>query len=144
MRDAGVFHSLPGIGSLQSLNSHPKSGASWEGFLLEAIVDRLRLPDEGIHFRATHTGAELDLLIARGRRRIGIEVKRTTAPRVTRSIRSSLADLDLSEVVVHAGRESCRLAGKVRAVAASRLDRDLGLRRTAAGDSYRTPSTRSR
>ncbi len=101
---------------------------SWEGFLLEAIVDRLHLPDEGVHFRATHTGAELDLLITRGNRRIGIEIKRTTAPKVTRSIRSSLADLDLSEVVVvHAGRESCRLAGKVRAVAASRLDRDLGL-----------------
>ena len=128
LRDAGVLHSLLGIGSLQSLNSHPKSGASWEGFLLEAIVDRLRLPDEGIHFWATHTGAELDLPITRGSRRIGIELKRTTAPKVTRSIRSSLADLDLSEVVVvHAGRESYRLAGKVRAVAASRLDRDLGL-----------------
>ena len=129
-RSPPIFHgcTLPGIGSLQSLNSHPKSGASWEGFLLEAIVDRLRLPDDGVHFWATHTGAELDLLIARGRRRIGIEIKRTTAPRVTRSIRSSLADLDLSEVVVvHAVRGACRLAGKVRAVAASRLDRDLDL-----------------
>ena len=74
------------------------------------------------------TGAELDLLNIRGRRRIGIEVKRTTAPKVTPSIRSTLRDLGLAEViVVHAGRESYALGAKVRGVAAARLDTDLGL-----------------
>lgn len=128
LRDSGVLHALLGIDSMQSLNSHPKSGASWEGFLLEEIIDRLRLEDGQVHFWATHTGAELDLLIARGQRRIGIEIKRTTAPRVTRSIRSALRDLALSEViVVHAGHESFRLGAKVRGVSAARLDADLGL-----------------
>ena len=66
--------------------------------------------------------------MARRGRRIGIEVKRTTAPKVTRSIRSALTDLDLSEaIVVHAGEDSYRLAAKVRAVAAARLDTDLRL-----------------
>ena len=130
LRDAGVLHALLGIDDMHSLNTHPKSGASWEGFLLEAIIDRLGLQDEHVHFWATHTGAEVDLLIARGRRRIGIEIKRTTIPKVTRSIRSALANLDLSEaIVVHAGRDSYRLAAKVRAVAASRLDADLGLQK---------------
>ena len=81
LRDAGVLHALLGIDSMQSLNAHPKSGASWEGFLLEVIIDRLRLEDEHIHFWAAHTGAGLDLMITRGRRRIGVEIKRTAAPR---------------------------------------------------------------
>ncbi len=128
LRDTGVLHALLGIDGMQSLNVHPRSGASWEGFLLETIVDRLRLEDEQVHFWAAHTGAELDLLITRGRRRVGIEVKRTTAPKVTPSMRSALHDLGLAEViVVHAGRESYSLGGKVRAVAAGRLDKDLGL-----------------
>ena len=128
LRDTGVLHALLGIDDAQSLNAHPRSGASWEGFLIEEIIDRLNLEDEHVHFWATHTGAELDLLIARGRKRVGIEIKRTTAPKVTSSIRSALDNLDLPEVViVHAGRESFRLAARVRAVAASRLDRDLGL-----------------
>ena len=128
LRDTGVLHALLGIDDMQSLNTHPKSGASWEGFLLETIIDRLGLQDDQVYFWATHGGAELDLVIARGRKRVGIEIKRTTAPRVTRSVRSALGDLDLSEtVVVHAGRESYRLGARVRAVAASRLDADLGL-----------------
>ena len=78
--------------------------------------------------RAAHTGAELDLLLPRGRRRVGIEIKRTAAPKATRSVRTAIDDLNLQEVVViHAGRESYRLAANVRTVAASRLDADLGL-----------------
>ena len=128
LRDAGVLHALLSIDGMQSLNTHPKSGASWEGFLLEAIIDQLRLEDEHVHFWAAHTGAELDLTITRGTRRIGVEIKRTTAPRITPSIRSALHDLGLAEVVViHAGRDSFPLGAKVRAVAAARLDKDLGL-----------------
>jgi predicted AAA+ superfamily ATPase len=128
LRDSGVLHALLGIDGMQSLNAHPKSGASWEGFLLESIVERLRLEDARIHFWATHTGAELDLLITRGRKLVGIEIKRTTVPRTTPSIRSALHNLNLAEViVVHAGRESYPLGPQVRAVAAARVDEDLGL-----------------
>ncbi len=73
-------------------------------------------------------GAELDLLITRGRRRLGIKVKRTTTPRVTPSMRSALRDRGLAEViVVHTEREFYALDAKVRGVAAARLDEDLGL-----------------
>ncbi len=126
LRDTGVLHALLGIGDMRSLHTHPKSGASWEGFVLETVIDRLGLTDEQVHFWAAHTGAEMDLLITRGRRRIEIEIKRTSSPKVTRSVRSALDDLDLSEaIVVHAGRDSYRLAARVRAVAARRLDADL-------------------
>ena len=128
VRDTGILHALLGIGDLTSLNSHPKSGASWEGLLLETVIERLGLSEERTFFWSVHSGAELDLLVTRGRRRIGIEIKRTTAPKVARSMRTAAEDLKLAEVVViHAGAESYRLARNVRAVAARRLDVDLGL-----------------
>ena len=93
----------------------------------DSLATTRRVPRQ-VQFRAAHTGAELDLLVVRGRKRIGIEVKRTTAPKVNPSMRSALRDLDLAEViVVHAGRESYPLGAKVRGVAAARLDKDLGL-----------------
>ena len=128
LRDTGVLHSLLGIKNMQSLNSHPKCGASWEGLMLESIVDGLNLRDDEAHFWATHGSAELDLLITHGTKRVGIEIKRTTAPKVTRSIKTAMADLHLAEaIVVHAGKESYRLGEHVRAVAAHRLEADLGL-----------------
>ena len=128
LRDSGVLHALLGIGDMYALNAHPKCGASWEGLMLESVIEQLGLSNEQAFFWAVHTGAELDLLVPRGRHRVGIEIKRTAAPKVTRSMRTAIDDLNLHEVVViHAGRESYRLAAKVRAVAASRLDADLGL-----------------
>jgi len=128
LRDSGVLHALLGIGDMHALNAHPKCGASWEGLMLESVIEQLGLSNEQAFFWAVHTGAELDLLVPRGRHRVGIEIKRTAAPKVTRSMRTAIDDLNLQEVVViHAGRESYRLAAKVRTVAASRLDADLGL-----------------
>ena len=128
LRDSGVLHALLGIGDMHALNAHPKCGASWEGLMLETVIEQLGLSSEQAFFWAVHTGAELDLLVPRGRHRVGIEIKRTAAPKVTRSMRTAIDDLNLQEVVViHAGRESYRLAAKVRTVAASRLDADLGL-----------------
>lgn len=74
----------------------------------------------------THAGAELDLLVVRGRTRLGFEVKRTTSPAVTRSMRSALESLRLDGIdLVHAGEETFALSEQVRAVAARRLLVDL-------------------
>ena len=128
LRDSGLLHALLGIDDLRSLNSHPKSGASWEGFMLEAIIDMLGLQDDQAHFWATHNGAELDLVIPHGTKLVGIEIKRTTAPKITRSMRIALNDLNLAElIIVHAGKDSHRLADRVRTVAAGRLHTDLAL-----------------
>jgi hypothetical protein len=90
--------------------------------MLGVVMQRLRLRPESCHFWATHAGAELDLLIVEGRRRVGVEFKRTTAPQLTRSMRSALEDLKLARLdVIHAGRETFPLARRVRAVAAQRL-----------------------
>lgn len=77
-------------------------------------------------FWATHAGAELDLLVVRGRRRIGFEIKRTVAPTVTASMRTALADLRLSRIdVIHAGDSTYPLAPRIRAVALSSLMDDI-------------------
>ena len=122
MEDSGLLHALLGIESGNDLAGHPKVGASWEGFLVKEIVERLNARTEECFFWATHAGAELDLLIVAGQRRFGFEVRRTTAPRLTRSMAAVLEDLDLERLdVVHAGERTFPLARKVRAVAAGEL-----------------------
>jgi len=126
IRDSGILHTLLQIESNLDLERHPKVGASWEGFILEQLTTHLSINDELIYFWATHGGAELDVFIPRGRKRVGFEIKRTTTPRVTPSIKAALDALKLQEVVVvHAGDQSFPLGKKVRAVAASRLLEDL-------------------
>ena len=116
--DSGILHALLGLGSRDELFSHAKVGASWEGFVLEQVIRRLRARPEECFFWRTHTGAELDLLIVQGRRRLGFEIKRTTAPSVTPSMRSALRDLDLDTLtVVHAGQHTFALDRGVRALA---------------------------
>jgi hypothetical protein len=126
VRDSGLLHTLLDIDDLDHLERHPKVGASWEGFILEALIQRLGARSDQCYFWATHTGAELDLLVIDGQRRYGFEIKRTTAPSVTPSMRHALADLALTQIdVVHAGVETFPLARSVRAVAARRLLRDV-------------------
>ncbi|MGH9318131.1 MAG: ATP-binding protein [Thermoanaerobaculia bacterium] len=126
VRDSGLLHALLGVGTERALETHPKVGASWEGFALDAVVARLGARPEECFFWATHSGAELDLLVIRGTRRLGFEFKRTTAPSLTRSMHVALADLQLKElVVVHAGVHSFPMAGKVRAIALRRILEDL-------------------
>ncbi len=80
-----------------------------------------------LRFWRTHTGAELDLLVVRGRRRFGFEVKRTTAPGITPSMRSSLNDLGLTSLtVIHAGEDSFALAKNVRALSWRAIVREIG------------------
>jgi predicted AAA+ superfamily ATPase len=124
--DCGLLHALLGIRERRDLERHPKLGASWEGFALDAIVRRLGVEPRECHFWATHAGAELDLLVVRGRRRWGFEFKRTSAPAVTRSMRVALDDLRLERLdVVHGGPHSFTLAPRIRAVAFSRLLDDV-------------------
>jgi len=120
--DAGLVHALLGVGTMDDLLSHPKVGASWEGFAIEEVISRTGARPEECFFWGTHGGAELDLLLVRGRRRVGFEVKRTSAPAMTPSMRSALADLRLDRLyVVHAGRDTFPLAERVTAVPLSRL-----------------------
>jgi hypothetical protein len=98
VRDTGLLHHLLGITTESELLAHPKCGASWEGYAIEEVIHAVR-PDD-TYFWATHQGAELDLLLFRNGRRLGVEVKRTDAPRLTPSMRIALEDLKLEQLVV--------------------------------------------
>ena len=115
VRDTGLLHFLLGIRTDHDRDGHPKSGASWEGYAIEELLDASD-PDQA-YFWGTHSGAELDLLLLRGRRRIGIEVKLADAPRMTPSIRHAIADLALDRVVViYPGETEYQLDRKVSVV----------------------------
>ena len=98
VRDSGLLHQLHGLETEKALLSHPKLGASWEGFAIEQIL--AAEPYDDAWFWATHQGAEIDLLLRRGGRLLGVECKRADAPRVTPSIRIALDDLGLERVAI--------------------------------------------
>ncbi len=108
LRDSGLLHSLLGIPSLDALRGHPKLGASWEGFALEQIL--ALFPTRDAYHWAVHSGAELDLLVLRGGKRYGFELKYGDAPRMTRSMRVAQKDLELDRLfVVYPGEEEYAL-----------------------------------
>jgi predicted AAA+ superfamily ATPase len=126
LADSGLLHALLGVASPAELEGHPKVGASWEGFILSQVAARLSVRPDECYFWATHAGAELDLLVVRGRRRWGFEVKRSASPALTPSMRAASADLKLDRLfVVHAGERSFDLAKGVRAAAAGELLEEL-------------------
>ena len=114
-RDTGLLHALMGVRNLPQLLAHPLSGASWEGFALEQVL-RIAQPDEA-YFWATHQGAELDLLMFKDQRRVGVEFKRSDAPKLTPSMRIAMDDLQLDDLyVVYPGTHRYKLAPNVEAV----------------------------
>ena len=115
VRDSGLLHQLLGIGTLKDLFSHPKLGASWEGFIIEQIL-MTQAHDEAF-FWASHQGAEIDLIIRQNNRMYGVECKRTDTPRLTPSIRIALDDLGLEKVaVLYPGTKRFPISNQVEAI----------------------------
>ncbi|MFI5169319.1 MAG: ATP-binding protein [Vicinamibacterales bacterium] len=126
VRDSGLLHALLGLRTRREIQGHPKVGASWEGFALNSVISRLRAQPEECFFWATHSGAELDLLVIRGNRRLGFEFKRSTTPTATRSMHVAMEDLRLQKLwVVHAGDRAFDLTKQMRALPLSRLLEEL-------------------
>ena len=120
VRDSGLLHALLGIGNRRDLEYHPKVGASWEGYAVEEVLKALR-PGEAYYW-ATHQGAEIDLVLFKRGRRIGVECKRMDAPVLTPSMRIALADLKLDELhVVYPGEKRYALTRKVEVVPLTEL-----------------------
>lgn len=125
-RDSGILHALLGIDRAEALEGHPARGASWEGFALDLVLRQLGIDERRCFFWATHQGAELDLLVFQGQRRLGFEFKASSAPGMTRSMHIALADLKLDALdVVYPGNETYPLGAQVRALGIGRLSQDL-------------------
>jgi predicted AAA+ superfamily ATPase len=113
VRDSGLLHALLGITNQRDLEFHPKVGASWEGYAVEEVLKSFR-PDEAYYW-ATHNGAELDLLLFKDGRRIGVECKRADAPVLTPSMKIALKDLKLDQLyVLYPGDRTYSLAKEVK------------------------------
>ena len=117
LTDSGLLHTLLGVATREHLERHPKVGASWEGFALEQLLRRLGARDDECFFWATYAGAELDLLVVRDGRRLGFELKRGDAPRLTPSMTIARDDLRLDRLdVIYPGEATYPLGDRIRAV----------------------------
>jgi predicted AAA+ superfamily ATPase len=117
-QDSGLLHALMGIETMAQLLENPRLGASWEGFVLNAVIQATEVPVEDCYFWATHNGAEIDLLIIKGKTRLGFEIKRSEAPSVTPSMRIAMKDLKLDHLyVIHAGEDNYPLGERMEALA---------------------------
>ena len=115
IRDTGLLHQLLAIRSERDLLRHPKYGASWEGYVIEETIKAVE-PEEA-YFWGTHNGAEIDLVLVKKGRMLGVECKRKDAPRLTPSIHIALEDLKLERIaVVYPGTTRYWLADRVQAV----------------------------
>jgi hypothetical protein len=124
LRDSGILHCLQGIGSRKALMTHPKLGASWEGFALEEAL-RIFRPREA-YFYAIHSGSDLDLFFITEGKRTGVEFKRVDAPKVSRSMRIAVNDLQLDRLlVIYPGDREYALDKKIQAVPLHGLHRSL-------------------
>jgi len=115
-RDSGIYHTLLGLNE-ESLMLSPKLGASWEGFALEQVIRCYNTSFEECYFWASHSTAELDLLIFTNGKRLGFEFKYTDAPKITSSMKISLEDLKLDRItVIFPGNISFPLSEKIEAI----------------------------
>jgi predicted AAA+ superfamily ATPase len=121
-RDSGILHRLLGIPGMEQMVTHPKMGASWEGFALEQIVRASGVSEEETYFWGVHNQAELDLLLFRGGKRLGFEVKYTDTPKVTSSQRAALEHLKLDALtIVCPGNADYPLDKKIRVAGLSKI-----------------------
>lgn len=120
VRDSGLLHALLGVTNARDLEHHPKVGASWEGYAIEEVLKALR-PDDA-YFWATYNDAEIDLVLFKDGKRIGLECKRMDAPKLTPSMRIALTDLKLDRLlVVYPGEQRYALGDRVEVVPLAQL-----------------------
>jgi len=120
IRDSGVFHALLQLPTLGDIQSHPKLGASWEGYAMEQVLSILDVHDP--YFWATHSGAELDLLVTKGGKRVGFEFKYGDAPAKTRSMHVALQDLKLDRLfIVYPGDQEYEIDDKIAVIPINRI-----------------------
>lgn len=122
IKDVGLLHGLLNLRTSDDLLGHPKVGASWEGFGLEQVIRHLRADANECYFWGSHSGAELDLLVVRGRQRRGFEFKFTAAPKITPSMKIAMSDLRLDRLeIIHAGEAEFPMGTQIRAIPLNRL-----------------------
>jgi predicted AAA+ superfamily ATPase len=126
VRDSGVAHALLGLADFDDVIGHPVAGGSWEGWVIENLLAVAPPGMQAFYYRSA-AGAEIDLVLdGPKRQRWAIEIKRSSAPAVSRGFHSAAADLKATaRFVVHAASESFPLSNEVRATTLADLQRAL-------------------
>ncbi len=116
-RDSGLYHALMGIRSPEDIQVNPRIGASWEGFALEEIITYFDVRPEDCYFWSTHSVAEIDLLLFKDGKRIGIDFKYGDVPSRPKTMNRIIEDLRLDEVkLVYPGDKRYFVSDKVEAL----------------------------
>lgn len=114
LRDSGIFHSILTIENKRKLISHPKLGASWEGFALEQVLQYFQIDNEDAYFWAVHEQGELDLFFQKNGKRVGVEFKFSNSPEYTKSMSYALEHLKLDLLIcLYPGEKKFKLKGNV-------------------------------
>ena len=112
IRDSGLLHALLSMQNTE-IQTSPKLGASWEGFVIEQIINQLKTRD--YYYWRTHAGLELDLLVMKNGKRLGFEIKYSETPKVTRSMRQIIEDLKLDQFfIVYQGKHRLLMEDKIQ------------------------------
>lgn len=117
VRDPGILHALLGLADMDAILGHPIAGPSWEGFVVETLVNAAP-PQTAASFYRTSAGAEIDLLLTLpGNRLWAIEIKRSLAPKVEKGFHIACADLQPQRrILVHAGRDAYPVGNGIEAM----------------------------
>lgn len=117
VRDSGIAHALLNIGRYNDLLGHPVVGGSWEGFVIENILS-VAPPTANSYFYRTSTGAEIDLILELGIDELwAIEIKRSSAPKLSKGFYSACDDIRPSrKFVVYAGPDTFKIGQDVTVV----------------------------
>ena len=125
IRDSGILHALLQITDLETLLGHPKLGDSWEGFVIENLIS-VAPSFTDVHFYRTAAGAEIDLLLKFGANLWAIEIKRTTAPKLTKGFHIACDDIEpTAKWVVYGGSDRFPLPKGTTAISLPDLMREL-------------------
>lgn len=129
-RDTGILHTLLALEEKKDVLSHPKLGASWEGFALEEVIKGIGLREEEAFFWGVHTGAELDLVFEKKGKLYGVEVKYSQAPSLTPSMRFAFKGLSLKHLwVVYPGKEEYSLSRNIAVVPLTNLNKAMSFKK---------------
>lgn len=117
IRDSGILHSLVQLQTMEDLFSHPVIGASWEGFVIENIINQLNNKWDYSYYR-TATQAEIDLVLQTPDNEIwAVEIKRTAAPKLTRGFYEACRDVEATHKwVISANMDRYPLPHKVEVI----------------------------
>lgn len=126
IRDSGLAHALLELETWEQILGHPVAGASWEGFVIENLISAAGDRRTPYYYR-TEDGAEVDLLFERGGEvEMLVEIKRSTAPTLSRGFRLARQVLKPRQAyLVHGGTQMWPMAEDVEAIGLADLMRRL-------------------